>query len=132
MGRTGICRRLLARTILIAALAFFAGLAPDVAQAFRCGSKLVVEGMHEQEVIAICGEPETRRQIGYAIRPWDPRRGRPRSPGWTRYRDPAFGHLVEEVVITEFVYNFGPRRLMQRLVFEGGLLARIEALGYGH
>lgn len=107
-------------------------LLPDSALAFRCGSKLVVEGMHEQEVIAVCGEPASRRQIGYAVRPWDPRRRTSPGPGWTRHYDPGFGHLVEEVIVTEFVYDFGPRRLMQRLVFEGGMLVKIEALGYGN
>jgi hypothetical protein len=35
-------------------------------------------------------------------------------------------------MITEYVYNLGPRKLMRRLVFEGGLLARIETLGRGY
>lgn len=120
--------RLLSAGLLIG-IGFFL---PQTAEAFRCGSKLVVDGMHEAEVLAICGEPATRRQIGYAVRPYDPRRRQRRDAGWSRHFDPGFGHLVEEVIVTEFVYNFGPRRLMQRLVFEGGLLVKIEALGYGY
>lgn len=107
-------------------------LLSDPAAAFRCGSKLVVDGMHEAEVLAICGEPATRRHIGYAVRPYDPRRRYRREIGWGRRYDPGFGHLTEEVIVTEFVYNFGPRRLMQRLIFEGGLLVDIETLGYGY
>jgi hypothetical protein len=39
---------------------------------------------------------------------------------------------VQEVVVTEYVYNFGPRKLMRRLLFEGGVLVQIESLGYGY
>ena len=90
-----------------------------------------MDGMHEQQVIAICGEPTTRRNLGYALRPYDFGR-RQLGGGWTRRYDPGFAGFVEEVVITEFTYNFGPRRLMQRLVFEGGILVDIEPIGYGY
>ena len=38
----------------------------------------------------------------------------------------------QEVVITEYVYNFGPRKFMRRLLFEGGILVSIEKIGYGY
>ena len=118
---------------LLAALVLIGGLlAAESAAAFRCGSKLVVEGMHEQQVIAICGEPTTRRHLGYALRPYDLRRRQELGGGWSREYRRGFGHLAEEVIITEFVYNFGPRKLMQRLVFEGGILVEIEQIGYGY
>ena len=41
---------------------------PEPANAFRCKSKIVKDGMHEQQVIAICGEPTTRRMLGYTVR----------------------------------------------------------------
>lgn len=117
-----------------AALMLVAGalLLAEPAAAFRCGSKLVVDGMHEQQVIAICGEPTTRRNLGYALRPYDFSRRRHLGGGWSRRFDPGFSGYVEEVVITEFTYNFGPRKLMQRLVFEGGMLVEIETIGYGY
>jgi len=34
--------------------------------------------------------------------------------------------------VTELVYNFGPRKLMRKLRFEGGLLTSIETIGYGY
>ena len=43
-------------------------LLSDPAEAFRCKSKLVKDGMHEQQVRAICGEPTTARNLGYAVR----------------------------------------------------------------
>ena len=112
---------------------FVAGaLAADPAYAFRCKSKLVKDGMHEQQVIAICGEPTTRRDLGYAVR--SPSYGfRHIRPGGFRQRHfPAYVNLAQQVIVTEYVYNFGPRKFMQRLVFEGGVLVNIETIGYGY
>ena len=55
-----------------------------------------------------------------------------RRHGYTYWRSPGFSHLATEVVVTEYVYNFGPRKLMRRLVFEGGVLVSIESIGYGY
>ncbi|HNP34494.1 MAG TPA: DUF2845 domain-containing protein [Woeseiaceae bacterium] len=125
--RPGKYQKVPATVLLVGAL-----LLADSAQAFRCKSKLVTDGMHEQQVIAICGKPTTRRNIGVAQRSYE--YGWIRS-GWGatglhRLRGPAY--LSEEVVVTEFTYNFGPRKLMRRLVFEGGTLVSIETIGYGY
>ena len=114
-------------TTLVVAL-----LAAEPAAAFRCGSKLVKDGMHEVQVVAVCGEPTTRRHLGYALRSYDYRFRQNTGPGWTEYHSPGYGLLVQEVIITEYVYNFGPRRLMRRLIFEGGVLVTIETIGYGY
>jgi hypothetical protein len=45
---------------------------------------------------------------------------------------PGYAHYTEEVALTEYVYNFGPRKFMRRLVFEGGVLIKIETIGYGY
>ena len=113
--------------ILIVAL-----LAAEPAAAFRCGNKLVMDGMHEVQVVAICGRPTTLRNLGYALRGYDFRYRRNSGPGWTEYRNPGYGYLTQEVIITEYVYNFGPRKLMRRLIFEGGVLVTIETIGYGY
>jgi len=113
-------------TLLLAAL-----LLAEPAAAFRCGSKLVKDGMHEQQVIAACGEPTTRRHLGFAVRSYD-LGARRIAPGWGGSYFPGYGHLTEEVIVTEYVYNFGPRRLMRRLVFHGGVLVTIETIGYGY
>jgi len=112
---------------LVAAL-----LLAEPAEAFRCGSKLVKDGMHEQEVVAICGEPATRRHLGYALRDFFVSSRGHISPGWTESHFPGYGRFTQEVLVTEYVYNFGPRKLMRRLVFEGGILVTIEKMGYGH
>jgi hypothetical protein len=119
------------RLIIVTALLIVALLAAESAHAFRCGSKIVRDGMHEQQVIAICGEPMTMRNIGYAVRAFDFRIYRPHGSK-VYHRHPAFGTLATDVVVTEWVYNFGPRKLMRRLVFEGGVLVTIETIGYGY
>ena len=113
---------------VIALLLLFA----EPAQAFRCGSKLVKDGMHEAQVVAVCGEQTTRRNLGVAVRNYDYRYHRGTSPGWSSYRNPGYGSFTQEVIITEYVYNFGPRKLMRRLIFEGGVLVTIESIGYGY
>ena len=104
----------------------------EPAAAFRCGNKLVKDGMHEQQVIAVCGEPDSIRHLGYALRSYSPPVRRRLGPGFTEYRYPGYGVYTQEVMITEFIYNFGPRRKMRRLLFEGGILVTIEDIGYGY
>ncbi len=116
-----------ATTVLVVALLF-----SEPAAAFRCGSKLVTDGMHEAQVVAVCGQPTTRRNLGVALRGYDYRYHRQVGPGWTEYHSPGYGSIVQEVIITEYVYNFGPRKLMRRLIFEGGVLISIESIGYGY
>ena len=106
-------------------------LLPNTASAFRCGTKLVKDGMHEAEVIAICGNPTTVRRLGYAIRSADIRDRRYNSPGWTFSRGGYYSYPVE-VMVTEYVYNLGPRKFMRRVVFEGGFVVSIERLGRGY
>lgn len=120
-------RRTAIATVLLAGI-----VSTQPALAFRCGSKLVKEGMHEQQVVAVCGKPATRRNLGHALRSPPLRVRGHLAPGWAHYYEPGYGSLAEEVIITEYVYNFGPRKLMRRLLFEGGMLVSIEPIGYGY
>lgn len=123
------CR--LTKVLMLATLCAGMLLMGELAHAFRCGTKIVRDGMHEQQVIAVCGEPTSMRHIGYAVRAFNYRIYRPRG-SHNFYRHPAFGSLATDVVVTEWVYNFGPRKLMRRLIFEGGILVTIESIGYGY
>lgn len=105
------------------------------AHAFRCGNKLVREDMHEHQVLVACGEPATIRNLGTAVRSVHIPSRRTVLPGisserYGRYR--RYDYYLQEVVITEYVYNFGPRKFMRRLLFEGGVLVSIEKIGYGY
>ncbi len=103
-------------------------LASQSAHALRCGSKLVKEGMSESEVIALCGEPAERRDLGLRQVPYVDRHGKRGLLG----RPSIDGYFVEDIRVTQLVYNFGPRKLMQRLRFENSVLVEIEAIGYGY
>ena len=122
---------LTSKSIVPALLAAALLLVADPALAFRCGTKLVRDGMHEQQVIAACGEPTSVRHLGHTIRAYD-YRFRLRNPGHIYYRTPGVGHFATEVIVTELIYNFGPRKLMRRLIFEGNVLVEIESIGYGY
>lgn len=120
----------ISRKLLVApALFIVLMVVSDPAHALRCGSKLVLEGMLEQEVIRQCGEPTDVRYLGYVVRSFHPLSRRHLS-GTVIYR---YGHdYYQEVPVTVFIYNFGPRKLMRRLRFEDGVLTDIETLGYGY
>ena len=101
------------------------------AHAFRCGNRIVVKNMHEVEVLKACGEPTTMRHVGRTLRSINIPIERGLGGGWTTRNFPGYG-VAQEVMVTEYVYNFGPRKLMRRLLFEGGILLSIESLGYGY
>lgn len=107
-------------------------LLSEPAAAFRCGSKLVKDGMHELEVVKICGQPASVRRLGYAVRSVEIRAHRQTVPGWTISRSPGYHFYPTEVMVTEYVYNLGPQKLMRRLVFEDGFLVSVETMGRGH
>jgi len=102
------------------------------AHAFRCGNKLIKEDMHEQQVRVACGEPATRRYLGMAVRNVQFPARRAINGRLSGERNGHYGYYTQEVVITEYVYNFGPRKFMRRLLFEGGVLVSIEKIGYGY
>jgi len=118
--------------ILIAFVTIVLLLTSTSAVVFRCGRKIVTENMHEAQVIRACGSPTTSRHLGYAVRGTYVPVRRSLTGGVTVEHFPGYGHFTEEVALTEFVYNFGPRKLMRRLMFEGGVLVKIETIGYGY
>ena len=99
---------------------------------FRCGRKIVIENMHEAQVLRACGAPTTSRHLGYTTRGVYISARRSSSHGVNVEHFPGYGYVTEEVELTEYVYNFGPRKFMRRLVFEGGILVKIETIGRGY
>ena len=51
-----------------------------------------------------------------------------------RYREKIdkIGENYVEIPIEAWIYNFGPNKLMHRVVFEAGYVVEIETLGYGY
>ena len=108
----------------------FLMLLSEPANALRCGTRLVKDGMLESEVIRLCGEPVSTRQIGWVLRSAYRTR---RSLSGMEVQRHYYGHgFFEELVVTELVFNFGPRKLMRLIRFEGGRVVNIETAGYGY
>lgn len=107
--------------ISIASLAFLA-LAPGPALAFYCGHLIVKEGDYAPQVVEKCGDPDYRSSH---VELRSVRLG-------SGYNQPGLDLFnTVQVNVDEWTYDFGPRLLMQYLVFENGRLVSIRSLGYG-
>ena len=86
----------------------------------RCSSSSIVDGLSKYRLLASCGEPLTRRDIGYvtALKPLQQRR----YGGVTRSR----GHYPVEVFREEWVYNFGSSYFLKVVTLEDGIVAEVE------
>lgn len=102
----------------------------DPAHALRCGSRLVKDGMHESQIIDMCGEPVSRRQLGYVLRPYIVKR--PAGILGMHSTRHVYSGFNEELLVTELVFNFGPHKLMRIMRFESGQLTSIRTAGYGY
>ena len=91
-------------------------LANSNASAFYCKNKLVQEGLTKGEVRSLCGEPafEDRRDEDRVEKP-----------------DNGNEDIVIRVTVDEWMYNFGPDKFIQVLIFEKGRLQKIIAGEYG-
>jgi len=89
----------------------------------RCGTKIIDEGVTRSEVAAKCGEPADVVTLRSVFR---------RPVIWTNGRPYFVGENFIEVPIEAWIYNFGPNKLMRRVVFEAGFVVEIETLGYGY
>ncbi len=105
-------------------------LISDPAHALRCGSRLVKDGMHEAQIIEMCGEPVSRRHLGYVLRPYILKR--PAGILGMHSTRHIYSGFHEELLVTELTFNFGPRKFIRVLRFEGGQLTSIRTAGYGY
>jgi hypothetical protein len=101
------------RTIVLVALMLM--LASPAAMALRCGNRVVSDGDRDFQIRQRCGDPYwTETWIGVDV--------------VGRY---SALETQQEVEWSVWYYNFGPRALIQRLVFVDGNLQFSESLGYG-
>ena len=108
-------------------------LVADPAMALRCGNKLVSKGDPMAKVLRYCGEPVSVQQRSIV------RGGVPRTRTFDgdrlHNRDDELlinDRSYVEIVVEEWTYNFGPRKLMRLIRFENGLVANIKNLRYGY
>jgi hypothetical protein len=93
---------------------------PGSADTMRCGSRLISEGDAMDRVLALCGEPASRKRTWITRQPRFERGGRELAfPG------------QEDVPVDLWTYDFGPNRLMQRVRFVASQVESIETLEHG-
>jgi hypothetical protein len=109
-------------------------LLPVTAQAMRCGNHLISKGDTQAKVLRYCGEPvQAKRSLGlrsgvYLDR-WQ--RGDPaRDLTFSTGKYIPYGR--REVVVEDWVFNFGPSRLMRQVTFENGIVTKVKKLDYGY
>lgn len=81
----------------------------------RCTPTTRIDGLGKYRLLATCGEPLTRRTVGYVT-------AGPVGGGW---RPHGHRHPVE-VFREEWIYNFGRRYLMKILTLEDGVVVDVE------
>lgn len=93
----------------------------NAAYAMRCKHEVIMLGYSKSDVRARCGEPESVEARTAIV-------------GNTLHypRRTLDIQQYEEIRIEEWIYNFGPYRLQQYLLFENGRLIEIRNLGRGH
>jgi len=102
----------------------------DIAFALRCEHTLIKAGDQKADVYAKCGDPES-------VESHIERRGsRNLANGIQFYPNSALSYGQQqyeevEVVVEEWIYNFGHSRFQQYLRFENGKLREIRNLGRG-
>jgi hypothetical protein len=94
------------------------------AYALRCGTELVSKGDPKVEVARKCGDPAS-------IEAWTDYQVIPRQYGHDKHFV-TLGDIVVSIAVEEWLYNFGPHRLIYWLRFENGHLIKIGTLGYGY
>lgn len=79
-----------------------------------CDGGVVSEGDTQMDVLKRCGDPHYVTSPEY------------------RYVGTRGHHVdVRRTTVVDWIYNFGPRRFIYTVTFEGGRVVRIEAGDYG-
>jgi Protein of unknown function (DUF2845) len=111
------CMKRLALLLILTMAAGCAG-----ADALQCGTTLVGNGDTRDQVMAKCGNPaDVVRSTQFV-----------QSVAWVNGIPVAAGNALIEVPVESWLYNFGPTKLMRRVIFESGRVVAIETLGYGY
>ncbi len=93
----------------------------------RCEPRRVIEGLSKYRLVAQCGEPLTKRSEN-VLKPLYARPEIYRSDGGAyAYRN----QYVTPVYREEWVYNFGSRSPMRRVILEDGRVTDVESIDSG-
>ena len=101
------------------------------ADSLACDGRIVSSGDSRYEVKSVCGEPDDATQrIEY--RTVSGRVAGPCERVGGKLRCSQTREQVVEVVIDEWVYDFGKNRFIEYLTFEQGRLTTVKEGSYGH
>jgi hypothetical protein len=104
-------------------LSFLVSPVTGDAATLRCGTELASEGASKADVLLKCGEPLAKETRTEAVEDKVKQKGQDTTTTTTE--------RTVYKTIEEWTYNFGPRRLMQVVVFENGKLVEVRSGGYG-
>ena len=111
-------------------------LLPLDAMALRCGNYLINKGDTQAKVLKYCGQPvQAKNHLGLRSGVYLQSSA---YGGGDPEKDLLFsrGHFIpygrREVLVEDWVFNFGPNKLMRKVTFENGIVEAIEDLGYGY
>jgi hypothetical protein len=120
--------RFWATAVVVAGLSVSSNVRADT---LACEGRIIETGDSRYEVKAVCGEPDDAAQrVEY--RTVSGRVTGPCSRDGGKIRCSQTRERVIEVVIDEWVYDFGRNRFIEYLTFEQGHLVRIRTGDYGH
>lgn len=111
---------------------------PLTANAAYCNNRLVSTGDHMAKVLALCGEPTSvsrhvvyqTYQYGHGLVPAAPRAKPTHLAGQGIVTVQSWQQTIA-VEVEEWLFNFGPDRFSQRMIFVDGYLKRIDTESYG-
>jgi hypothetical protein len=116
---------------LVLGLAALCTSATARADSLSCSGRIASTGDSRYEVKAICGEPDDATQrIEY--RTLSGRVAGPCTRDGGKLRCSETREQVVEVVIDEWLYDFGKNRFIEHLTFEQGRLLSVRTGSYGH
>jgi hypothetical protein len=121
--------RKLTTLIITLGLANLLMMGPASAAAMRCGTRLVTDGDTQEEVVRNCGEPvqTNSRFITRASTYYNKRTSQ------TQLTNERGGYYFsEEILIEEWIFNFGRNKLMRKVTFENGIVVDVDTLKYGY
>ncbi len=109
---------------------------PAHAGGMRCGTHLISKGDTQERVLQYCGEPvEKREQMSLQAGVYIDQRAGLRVNGHDNVSVSRGYYLPygrTEVLRENWVYNFGPNRLMRQVTFDNGIVEDVETLEYGY
>jgi hypothetical protein len=104
------------------------------AWAMRCGNQLVNKGDSQASVLKYCGEP-VQKSERYVLRSGtypSQKSGININDESLISNDRRYIYGRSEVLLEEWIYNFGPSKFMRLVRFANGIVEDVQTLEYGY